>query len=64
LRLSELASCGFDFVNPLDLETSAFVGDSQRCVFAWRVEDTVDSVLFLVVEGSVDLSSVASLPRS
>jgi hypothetical protein len=44
-----LASCGFDFVNPFDLETSAFVM-ILNSVLAWRVEDTVNSVFFLVEE--------------
>ena len=48
-RLSELASCGFDFVNPLDLEPSTFVVILNG-VFARRVENAVDSVFFLVEE--------------
>ncbi len=40
---------GFDFVNPLDLESSALMMIHNGSL-AWRVEDTVDSVLFLVME--------------
>jgi len=49
LGLSELTSCGLDFVNPLDLKTSALVM-VRYCLFVRRVEDAVDSVLFLVIE--------------
>src|SRR5690349_3518392 len=48
-RLSGLAPCGFDFVNPFDLKTSALVM-ILNSVFAWRIENTVNSVLLLVVE--------------
>ena len=40
---------GFDFVNPLDLESSPLVM-IHNGFLAWRVEDTVNPVLFLVVE--------------
>ena len=40
---------GFDFVDPLDLESSALVM-IHNGVLAWRVEDTINPVLFLVVE--------------
>lgn len=40
---------GFDFVNPLDLESSALVM-IHNGVLAWCVEDAVNPVLFLVVE--------------
>ncbi len=40
---------GFDFVNPLDLESSALVM-IHNGVLGWRVEDTINPVLFLVVE--------------
>ena len=40
---------GLDFVNPLDLESSTFVM-IHNCVLACRVEDTINSVLLLVVE--------------
>lgn len=36
-------------MNPLDLESSALVM-IHNCVFGWRVKDTVNPVLFLVVE--------------
>jgi len=36
-------------VNPLDLKTSALVM-VRYCLFVRRVEDAVDSVLFLVIE--------------
>ena len=49
LGLSELTSCGLDFVNPFDLKPSAFVM-VRHCLFARRVEGAVDSVLFLVIE--------------
>ena len=49
LGLSELTSCGLDFVNPLDLKPSAFVM-VRHCLFVRRVEGSVDSVLFLVIE--------------
>ena len=45
----ELVFRGFDFVNPLDLESSALVMIHDG-LLARRVEDTVNSVLFLVVE--------------
>jgi len=48
-RLPRSTSCGFDFVNPLDLKTSALVM-VRNCLFARRVEDTVNSVLFLIVQ--------------
>ena len=40
---------GFDFVDPLDLESSALVM-IHNGVLAWRVDDTINRVLFLVVE--------------
>ena len=49
LQTGGLVFRGFDFVNPLDLETSALVM-VRNCVLARRVEDTVNPVLFLVVE--------------
>ena len=36
-------------MNPLDLKTSALVM-VRNCLFARRVEDTVNSVLFLIVQ--------------
>ncbi len=40
---------GFDFVDPLDLGSSALVM-IHNGVLAWCVKDTVNPVLFLVVE--------------